>query len=79
MPLYLGIDGVYSLDPLSPHTKSTYPPPHRYASPITRAKTMAITMYTALLLIIREEVIRLCRPHLREEGIATYIGSKHPS
>ena len=78
MPLYLGIDSVYSLDPLSTTHEAYHPPPRWYALSTTRAKAMAITMYTSLLLIIREEVIWLCRPHLREEGIPTNSGLKPP-
>ena len=74
MPLYLGIDSVYSLDPLSTQTKSASHSLHRYASPTTRVRTMAITMYTALLLIIRGKVTRLYRPLLQEGGRPTTIG-----
>ena len=74
MPLYLGIDSVYSLDPLSTHTKSTFHPCHRYALPTTQVRAMAITMYTALLLIIRGKVTRLYRPLLQEGGRPTTIG-----
>ena len=55
MPLYLGIDSVYSLDLLSTTDEAYHPPPRWYALPTTRVRAMAITMYTALLLIIRRE------------------------
>ena len=74
MPLYLGIDNVYSLDPLSTHTESAFHPLHLYASLTTRVRAMAITMYTALLLIIRG-VSYTCADRLcRRGGIATTIG-----
>ena len=76
MPLYLVIDSVYSLNLLSTTHEAYDSPPRWYALLTTRVRAMASTMYTALLLIIREEVICLCRPHLREEGIATYIGQR---
>lgn len=66
MPLYRRIDNVYSLDPLSTQTKSTFHPLHRYASPTPRIRTMAITMYTALLLIIRRDDTCLYSPIQRE-------------
>ena len=74
IPLYLGIDSVYSLDPLSTQTKSTFHPRHQYALPTTQVRAMAITMYTALLLIIRGKVTRLYRPLLQEGGRPTIIG-----
>ena len=60
MPLHLGIDSVYSLDLLSTTHEAYHPPPRWYALPTTRVRAMAITMYTALLLIIRRGVIHLC-------------------
>ena len=68
MPLHLSIDSVYSLDPLSITHEAHHPPPRWYALPTSRVRAMAITMYTALLLIIRRVSYtcadRLCR---REE------------
>ena len=76
IPLYLGIDSVYSLDLLSTTHEAYHPPPRRYALPTTRVRTMAITMYTALLLIIRGKVTRLYRPLLQEGGRPTTIGPR---
>ena len=53
MPLYLGIDSVYSLDLLSTTHEAYHPPPRWYALLTARIRALAITMYTPLLLIIR--------------------------
>lgn len=74
MPLYLGMDSVYSLDLLSTTHEAYHPPPRWYALPTTRVRAMAITMYTALLLIIRR-VSYTCADRLcRRGGIPTTIG-----
>ena len=74
MPLHLGIDSVYSLDLLSTTHEAYHPPPRWYALPTTRVRAMAITMYTALLLIIRR-VSYTCADRLcRRGGIPTTIG-----
>lgn len=67
MPLHLGIDRVYSLDLLSTTHEAYHPPPRWYALPTTRVRAMAITMYTALLLIIRRDVTYLYSPIQRRE------------
>ena len=74
MPLHLGIDNVYSLDPLSITHEAYHPPPRWYALPTTRVRAMAITMYTTLLLIIRGVSYTCADRPCRRGGIATTIG-----
>ena len=74
MPLYLGIDGVYSLDLLSTTHEAYHPPPCWYALPTTRVRAMAITMYAALLLIIRGVSYTCTDGPCRRGGIPTTIG-----
>ena len=74
MPLYLGVDSVYSLDLLSTTHEAYHPPPRWYALPTTRVRAMAITMYTALLLIIQRVSYTCADRPCRRGGIPTTIG-----
>ena len=67
MPLYLRIDNVYSSSVRFATHEEHNPPPRQDASPTTRVRAMAITMYTTLLLIIRG-VSYTCADRPLQEG-----------
>ena len=85
MPLYRRIDNVYSLDPLSTQTKSTFHPLHRYASPTPPNKDYGnYNVYGSFTNHPKGRHMSV-QSHPEGRGIATYIGhpltrigSKHP-
>jgi len=74
MPLYRRIDNVYSLDPLSTQTKSTFHPLHRYASPTPPNKDYGnYNVYGSFTNHPKGRHMSV-QSHPEGRGIATYIG-----